>query len=86
MCSNIHVWYQTSGRNRDQSESYEGGLDLSCSSIPHFLLLHPGSLSSRGSWDVEGKVDPSSLSVLCSVVGGAYWWHRLGELPKGLKV
>jgi hypothetical protein len=39
---------------------------------PHFLLLHPGSLSSRGSRDVEGKVGPPSLSecVLRSVVGG----------------
>jgi hypothetical protein len=24
--------------------------------------------------------------VLRRVVGGAHWWHRLGELPKGLKV
>jgi hypothetical protein len=24
MCSIILVWYQTSGRNRDHSESYEG--------------------------------------------------------------
>jgi hypothetical protein len=74
MCSNILVWYQTFGRIRDQSERATRAAKIYRILLlyPHFLLLHLGSLSSRGSRDVDGKVGPSSLSV-CSVV----WWAGL---------